>query len=701
VALVRELLQELAAAPAAPLLPAFRATPQQVALYRGGDARPGTGRHVEQLVWVWHGPLDHGRFTASWQSVFDCETVLRTAFTEGAEPLLLVHDRVVPEITRRADPDDWPAFLERDRLRGFDLRRPGALRLTLAEAEQPAGEAAGPGKAGPPPSTRIVVTYHRALLDNWSAHLLLREFYRAYLAGGTLPGGERRPDLRDYTAWAAAQDLEPARGFWTGGAPAEPTAPWPGPFAGRSGARAGEEPGDGVPGGSAPSGGRTAGGRPAGGGSADGGPAAAAGRSGAGRAGAGRSRAGRAGPTGVGRVRLSLDSLETTRLAHWAADLGTAESSVLQAVCAMLVYRASGATGPAQVSFAVTVSGRGIALDGVARMPGPLRNPLPMTVEVNPADTVPRLLRRLRDRALDMAAYEWVPADLARAWSRAGADTGTHTNTLIVFEDPPHPLEGMEAQLAAHGIHAELPDTVPARSVLPIGLLAHHDSTGGLVLTGVHDRALLDEEEAAGLLAQSGLLLRSLPTAADETTTVGDVLALLDDGDDGRDGDGDADGGRGALPRRRTAGARGAAADRAGGPYGGPDRPGGPLATLRAARHARAGRICLIPPPDTPGSCYDELAREYPGPQELLVLTAPPDDEGAEPALAALRSDGSGTPLLLAGFSGAGVLACDVARRVSALGGSAPRVVLAGASADERERTRDLVRALENAVPRH
>lgn len=66
-----------------------------------------------------------------------------------------------------------------------------------------------PGPARPTAAslpTRIVLTYHRALIDTWSAHLLLREFYRAYLAGGTLPGGERRPDLRDYSAWLAAQD---------------------------------------------------------------------------------------------------------------------------------------------------------------------------------------------------------------------------------------------------------------------------------------------------------------------------------------------------------------------------------------------------------------------------------------------------------------------------------------------------------------
>ncbi|MEU5367048.1 condensation domain-containing protein [Streptomyces sp. NPDC005925] len=607
---LRTVLRELADAPVAPVPLVLRPTPQQAALYRGGDARPGTGHHVEQLVWVWHGPLDPQRFTASWQSVFDRETVLRTAFTGGPEPLLVVHERVAPEITHRVVGDgDWSPLIEQDRLRGFDLSRPGALRLTLLETDRPSADrpsadrplpVRGSARAAAP--VRILVTYHRALLDPWSAHILLREFYRAYLAGGSLPGGERRPDLRDYTAWVAAQDPGPARGFWTADAPPDGAASRPGRFSKVTGL------------------------------------------------------------TGVGRAQVRLDPVDTSRLAHWAATWGTTESSVLQAVWAMLIHWSSGATGPAPVCFAVTVSGRGIPLDGAARLPGPLRNPLPMSVEVDPAGTVPQLLRRLRDRALDMAAYEWVPADWIRAWNRGGADA----DTVIVFEDSPHPVDGLEAELASRGLHAEFSETLPARSALPIGLLARHDSAGGLILTGVHDRAVLDEDEAAELLAQSALLLRALPLTAGESTTVGEALELL----------------------------RGRAVPRAAGPLAA-EQPDPPLVTLRPARHDGAGRICLIPPPGAPASCYDLLARGYPGPQELLMLPAGTDVEAARPALAAL---GTGSPVLLAGFSGAGVPACEIARQIAADGGRPPRVVLAGASADEQERARDLARVLQDAM---
>ncbi|CAM5297655.1 hypothetical protein SROCM77S_06004 [Streptomyces rochei] len=69
------------------------------------------------------------------------------------------------------------------------------------------------------------------------------------------------------------------------------------------------------------------------------------------------------------------------------------------------------------MGFGVTVSGRGITLDCAERLPGPLRNCLPMVVRVDPGETVGRLLTALRDRALDMAAYEWVSTRRIHRWT--------------------------------------------------------------------------------------------------------------------------------------------------------------------------------------------------------------------------------------------------------------------------------------------
>ncbi|MDO0930192.1 hypothetical protein QQY66_00065 [Streptomyces sp. DG2A-72] len=77
------------------------------------------------------------------------------------------------------------------------------------------------------------------------------------------------------------------------------------------------------------------------------------------------------------------------------------------------------------------------------------------------------------------------------------------------------------------------------------------------------------------------------------------------------------------------------------------------------------------------------------------MLPAEADPDGAQPALTALGRDQS---LLLGGFSEAGARACDIARRIAADGGRPPRVVLAGATADEWERARDLAGALKAAT---
>ncbi|WP_175438241.1 condensation domain-containing protein [Streptomyces sp. SGAir0924] len=182
--------------------------------------RRGAGRHVEQLVWRWHGPLDTERFTAAWQSVVDRESVLRAALAPGPRPHLVLHEHAHGDVVRhRAGGAGWDRLLERDRRRGLDPSRPCPLRVTLVErTDDPAG-------AGP--VTRVVLTFHHALLDAWSVCLLMQELCRAYLAGGELPGGERRPDLRDWAGWLQRQDPAGARDFWRGTVPDGPVAVLP------------------------------------------------------------------------------------------------------------------------------------------------------------------------------------------------------------------------------------------------------------------------------------------------------------------------------------------------------------------------------------------------------------------------------------------------------------------------------------------
>ncbi|WP_406730266.1 condensation domain-containing protein [Streptomyces sp. NBC_01794] len=622
--LLRDVLEELAGSEHhSPSVRSLAPSPLQRELFTDAAAHPGTGRHVEQLAWTWYGPLDTSCFTAAWQSVFDRDTALRVAFEDGPELRLVLHDQVSPEVVRLPHgAAEWRELVARDRLRGFDLRRPGPLRATLLDGD--------PDQAAAGSFTRVLLTYHHALLDGWSVRLLLQQFYRAYLAGGTLPGGDRRPDIRDYTDWLRAQDTAAAKEFWTRAAPRAGAATSP------------------VPAASAP-------------------PAGPAGRL-TSWAGASAVRA------GTGRIRLRLTPDEAARLSTWAGGWGVTESSALQAVWALLLYRATGAAGPVPIRFSVAVSGRGIALEGVDRMPGTLRNPLPMSAEVDPESTVPRLLAALRDQALDKAAYEWVSAGQIRAWTGRpdGADSlgaaEVHPDdTLLVFASRQQ-QDGLAQELAARGIRVGFPETTGTSTAHPLTLVAHHDSAGGLVLTATHDLARC--ADATGVLNDGARLLRELPHIADESRTIADVLRT--------------------LPPPRA-----------------PDDTTEPaFITLRAAERPGASTVCLVPAPGTPRSCYDQLARLYTGPGALLLLSPAP--EGAKAHLAALRPLlDAGERLVLGGFSGGGVIAYGIAQLIAADGGRPPLTVLSTATtgpgtaaADGEESVRALARMLEEAAER-
>ncbi|MFD9367030.1 condensation domain-containing protein [Streptomyces sp. NPDC060020] len=416
----------------------------------------GPDRYLEQVHWNWSGPLERARFDAAWQSVCGRESILRAAFDWTAVPRLLLHPYAEVEIVHHARADTtWRELLDADRARGFALNRPPLLRLALLE-----------GAPGAP--TRVLLTCHRALLDERGVHLLLRAFYRAYLAAGALPGGERRPDLRDHARWLARQSARGARQLWARAAP--------------------------------PRGAATAPGRP--------GPDT--------------------GQSGEGRLRRRLEEPYGRRLRSWAAQRGVGESGALYTVWALLLYRAAAAGGCLPVSFGVRVCGGDIALPGAGGIPGLLGSALPMTVRVDPAAPLAGLLRQVHDARLDMGAYPWVSGDLIRAWSGRGPGERL-TDTVLVFDGPADPGADVERELEAQGIGVDAPQAVGAGGGVPVTVVARHESGGALVLDAVYDRARLADADAAALLGQCVGLLRALTELPDPDPTVGGVLGLLAD----------------------------------------------------------------------------------------------------------------------------------------------------------------------------
>ncbi|MFF7994546.1 condensation domain-containing protein [Kitasatospora xanthocidica] len=617
--LTAHLLEELREALAHPPEPVTVPTSalQREMLRQVLDPPDRDGRHIEQLSWNWHGPLDTERFTAAWQSVIDHETVLRAAFDWEEDgtggPWMVLHERAVPEVTRHPHgAADWEELLAADRRRGFDLRRPALLRATLLDAPPDADEG---------PATRVLLSYHHAMLDGWSVRLLLQSFYRAYLTDGVLPGGERRPDIRDHARWIRAQDTDAAEQFWSTRPVATAVLPLT-PDPRRTDPR------------------RSDPNRP-----------------------------------GSGRARRRLSPYEAVRLRGWAAAWGAGESSALQAAWALLLYRAAQSGRPrrparaVRVGFAVTVSGRGIPLDGIERLPGALRNPLPITVRVHPGTTVPQLLAALRDGMLDLAGYEWVSPGQAHRWTPGAR--GQRPNSLVVLEHQPaaaHHLR-LETDLAAHGIHVESPVPSGTFTSYPITLAAHYDATGGLVLTTTHDRALLADQDAVELLSQSAHLLRTFPDLPSGLSTTEVLRSTLAGQPAPRLGEPGTDPAH--SPGATAADSPGATAAEAA------DTPAVRLEVLHRATRPGAGWVLLLPPPGAPHTGHPGGTRGWPGPQALGVLRpvgGDPPPGAYRPVLGPLLE--SRTPVALVAPPGLGLTAYEIAR----LGAPArpPLVVLLG-----------------------
>ncbi|WP_166025808.1 condensation domain-containing protein [Streptomyces chilikensis] len=615
VAVLRDTLEELARGADRPAdgIRVIEASPLQRELLADADAHPGTGRQIEQLSWIWHGPLEQERFAAAWRSVFDREAVLRASFGGGSDVQVLIHEHVAPEVVRAASGDlAWSDLLAADRRRGIDPRAPGPLRVTLVQDPE-----ATPSQ----PATRVLVTYHQALLDAWSVRLLVEQFCLAYLADGSLPGGDRRPDVRDHARWLAGQDTAPAKDFWRRSAPAA-----------GAGTRVVALPGDGAV-------------------------------------------ASPARWQGPGRVRARIAPGEAARLAAWAARLGATESSAVQAAWAILLHHTSGAVRRGPVRYSVALSGRGIALDGVERLPGALRNPVPVAVEVDPAGTVPELLVALRDQALDLASYEWVSAGQIRAWAHApdglaspdgpGGAPGRPTvpdqdaGSLLVFDSRINPFERLEPSFAALGVRMEFPWTTGARTAFSLTLVSHRDEGGGLVLTAEHDRGRLPD--VSGVLSHCVRLLRSFPSDADGSTPIARLLELLP----------------------------------------GTSASGPPFVTLRPG----TGRVIgLVPSPGAPLSWYVRLAQLYTGPEELVLLRS--GDDQVRSWHEVLRVVAGDRLAALGTFSGGGEAAWELARLVGDHTGDQPAVVVAAASASSgtqalATRLGKAVRPADLSRPRH
>ncbi|MEU4805237.1 amino acid adenylation domain-containing protein [Actinosynnema sp. NPDC023587] len=223
---------------------------------------------------------------------------------------------------------------------------------------------------------RLIWAVHHILVDGWSMPIVARELFTLTANGADLAALPPVPPSRGYLEWLARQDDEASREAW-----------------------------------------RTAL--------------------------AGLDEPTRIGPAERPRVTeppasitVDLPAAFTDVLSRWARARGLTLNTVVQGAWAILLGRL---TGRDDVVFGAVHSGRPVDLPGMESMVGLFLNTLPVRVRLDPAVPVARLLARLQDEQLDLAAHHHL--GLAEVQQVAGV--GELFDTVVSFHNYPVDTDGL------------------------------------------------------------------------------------------------------------------------------------------------------------------------------------------------------------------------------------------------------------------
>ncbi len=345
----------------------------------------GADIYVTQMSCELIGELEVEAMGWAWQQVIDRHTILRTAVEwEQADEPLQV-------VVRRAE-----VSIEQQDWRGIDED----------EQRQRLGEYLREGRSKgfdfrQPPLMRVglmrvadnrhyfVWEHHHMLLDGWSTAALIQEVFTCYegrVRGEQVRLDYRRP-YRDYIEWVMRQDRSKAQQYWQ----------------------------------------------------REIGRVKAAGKLGAEMNGRRHSR------QGYTQQALTLSEQQTEKLNRFARQQQVTLNTILQGCWAVLMSRYS---QQREVIFGVTVSGRGMALEGVEQMIGLMINTLPMRVEVPAGLRVGEWLRAIQQKQVEQREYEYSSLWQVQGWS--GAEAGERLfESIMVFEN--YPVEAGLKKLLEEG----------------------------------------------------------------------------------------------------------------------------------------------------------------------------------------------------------------------------------------------------------
>ena len=190
----------------------YELSPMQLGMLFQHLYAPGSDAYINQIMVDVKGRLDREAVRQALEGVLERHGVLRTAFAwkDVEKPYQVVHRSVgiqiehidleaLPEPDRAARIEAW---LEADRLAGFDLSEAPLLRLALMTLG--------------PDETRLAWTFHHIILEGLSFSIVLGEFWKI-LAGislGKVPDLPTPTPYSSYIGWLRTRDRWKAEQYW-------------------------------------------------------------------------------------------------------------------------------------------------------------------------------------------------------------------------------------------------------------------------------------------------------------------------------------------------------------------------------------------------------------------------------------------------------------------------------------------------------
>lgn len=441
---------------------AFPLTPLQEGMLYHSIRSPAAGVFVVQLSALLDGPLDVAAFARAWECAAARHAAFRTFFAwEGRErPLQVVRAQVTFDASnddwRTLDADaqaaQWTALLQDDRARGFALQQAPLMRVQVARVAEH--------------RHRLLWTMHHAMMDGWSALVVLDEVMRDYatIVAGGAPDGTVAARFDEFVGWLEGHDRVQDEAFWRRTLDGVAgTVPLPG--AELSARETGE-----------------------------------------------RSHA---------TLVLSPDA--TRQLQATAARLRVTVNTLLMGAWALLLSRHADRD---DVLFGVTVSERPAAIAGVDRAAGLYLATVPLRVQMRANDSVGDWLRQVQRALSDARAHGAPGLGAIQRW-RADLSASPLFRSLVVFEN--FAEDAMRPFVAGNEVAAPASDTLVISSAsidvpndVPLVLLALPGDR--MTLDVIHDPGVVPTSIAERLPAQLAELLSAFAGDPDGAL---DSLTLL------------------------------------------------------------------------------------------------------------------------------------------------------------------------------